>query len=123
MRTTAFPSADIIAMIDVMQYVSAAEQDEILGRARAALGAGGVLLLRVADAARTGGFRRSSWIDRAVIILRGGGWFPPLAGRSLAAWERSLQALGFSVEVEPMSGGLPFANVLLVARVPKTPPP
>ena len=51
-----------------------------------------------------------------MILLRGGG-FLPLAGRPLALWVERLQGLGFEVDSEPMNGRLPFANVLLVARV------
>ena len=45
------------------------------------------------------------------------GGFLPLAGRPLALWVERLQGLGFEVDSEPMNGRLPFANVLLVARV------
>jgi hypothetical protein len=41
-----------------------------------------------------------------------------LYGRPLAEWQRILRDLGFEVQADPMSKGQPFANVLLVCRVP-----
>ncbi len=108
MRSAAFPDADAIVILDALHYISPAQQDRVLVRARAALHDGGSLLLR--------GFGFSAWLDRAVMGLRGGG-FGPLAGRPLALWVECLKLLGFEVDSEPMSGRLPFANVLLVARV------
>ena len=116
MRSAAFPAVDTIVLLDVLHYVSAAEQDEILARARKALATGGRLVLRVGDAASARRFAASRWVDRAVAFARGRG-FAPIAGRSLAAWRERLEALGFAVASEPMHGATPFANVLLVATV------
>lgn len=116
MRHTAFPDADTIVLLDVLHYVSVAEQDEILARARSALADGGRLLLRVGDAASRHGFATSQWVDRMVAFVRGRRT-PPRAGRTLGEWRAHLAALGFQVTSEPMHGGTPFANVLLVAVV------
>jgi hypothetical protein len=35
----------------------------------------------------------------------------------LSEWITSLEDLGFSVETAPMNGSLPFANVMLIARL------
>ena len=40
--------------------------------------------------------------------------------RTLADWIAYLESLGFTVHSQPMSQGTPFANVLLVAKVPPT---
>jgi 5-enolpyruvylshikimate-3-phosphate synthase len=88
----------------------------VLARVRGALADGGSLLLRIADAGSRRRFAISLWVDRLVILLRGGG-FVQLAGRPLALWVERLRRLGFKVDTEPMNGRLPFANVLLVARV------
>ena len=116
LREADFPAADAVVILDALHYVSAAQQDRVLARARGALADGGSLLLRVADAGSRRGFALSLWVDRAVILVRGGG-FLPLASRPLALWVERLQGLGFEVDSEPMNGRLPFANVLLVARV------
>jgi hypothetical protein len=77
---------------------------------------GGRLVLRIGDAAARPGFAASSWVDRIVSLARGQGFGRP-AGRTLAAWQARLAELGFAVASEPMHGGQPFANVLLVANV------
>jgi hypothetical protein len=38
--------------------------------------------------------------------------------RSLSEWTSVLQKIGFQVETKPMSEGTPFANVLMLARLP-----
>jgi len=122
MRTAAFPPVDTIVLLDVLHYLSHAEQDAVLARARAALAIGGRLVLRVGDAASRRAFAASSWVDRIVTLVRGQG-FGRHAGRTLEAWRVRLQALGFAVESEPMHAGTPFANVLLVATSERAPPP
>jgi SAM-dependent methyltransferase len=122
MRSAAFPQVDTIVLLDVLHYVSTGEQDEILARARAALGERGRLVLRVGDAGATHRFAASRWIDRVVAFARGRG-LVPIAGRSLGAWRERLETLGFSVRAEPMHAGTPFANVLLVATARSHAPP
>ena len=116
MRRTSFPSVDTVVILDVLHYITVPEQDAVLERVRAALPAGGRLLLRVGDAASTAGFRISQWVDAVVTFVRGHRVVPQF-GRPLAAWVATLESLGFDVHSEPMSRGTPFANVLLVARV------
>jgi hypothetical protein len=43
---------------------------------------------------------------------------PRLYCRPLAEWVALLQRFGFVVETDPMNEGKPFANVMLVCRVP-----
>jgi SAM-dependent methyltransferase len=119
MRTAAFPAADTVVLLDVLHYLSIAEQDAVLVRARDVLPAGGRLVLRVADAASRARFAASSWVDRLVTLARGQG-IGRHAGRTLAAWQQRLRELGFAVASEPMHRGTPFANVLLVGTVVAT---
>jgi SAM-dependent methyltransferase len=116
MRTTPFPDCDIVVILDVLHYVSHAEQDEILNRVLAALSPGGRLLLRVGDAGAASRFAISQWVDHIVTRVRGHR-VPPCFGRPLAAWIATLQARGFVVQAQPMSGSMPFANVLLVCEL------
>ncbi len=117
MRHTTFAPADTVVILDVLHYIGIAEQDEVLARVRSALRPGGVLLLRVGDAGSRRGFLASQWVDRIVTFVRGHRVVPQF-GRPLAAWIERLRSLGFEVEPQPMSRGTPFANVLLIARVP-----
>jgi SAM-dependent methyltransferase len=116
MRSTPFPEVDAVVILDVLHYVTVAEQDEVLVRVRRALSIDGLLLLRVGDASARRGFLTSQWVDAIVTFVRGHRVVPQF-GRTLAQWTARLEALGFEVKCEPMSAGTPFANVLLVARV------
>ncbi len=117
MRTTPFPQADAVVILDVLHYIDIAAQNEVLARVRAALPAGGRLLLRVGDASARRGFAVSQWVDAVVTRIRGHRVLPQY-GRTLAEWSAQLHQLGFSVHSQPMSAGTPFANVLLIAEVP-----
>ena len=117
MRTQPFPASDAVVILDVLHYVTHAEQEAVLRRVRDALVPGGRLLLRVGDAGERRGFAVSQWVDRAVTRLRGHR-VPPVYGRALPEWIAQLRELGMQVEPRPMSQGTPFANVLLVARRP-----
>ena len=123
MRDVPLPACDLVVILDVLHYVSLAEQDALLLRVREALRAGAAdshthraprLLLRVGDAANRRAFVISQWVDRAVTWVRGYG-AAPTWGRPLAAWVEQLQRLGFEVSSVPMNRGTPFANVLVVA--------
>ena len=116
MRTAEFAAVDTVVILDVLHYVSIAEQDAVLARVRAALPTGGRLVMRIGDAAVRPRFLASAWVDRLVNLSRGQG-FGRFFGRPLAAWRARLAELGFAVTSEPMHAGTPFANVLLVATV------
>ena len=119
-RERDFGHADTIVILDVLHYITIAEQDSVLARARDALEPGGVLLLRIGDAAGGFGFRWSKWVDRTIMRLRGHGW-RPLHCRTLAEWQSALRRMGFTVEAQPMSAGTLFSNVLLRMRRAKRP--
>jgi SAM-dependent methyltransferase len=114
-RTTPFPAADAVVILDVLHYIDYAAQAEVLARVREALAGGGVLLLRVGDEAPSLRFRYTVAVDRLVMALRGHR-LERLFCKPVARWRAELEALGFSVAAAPMSAGTPFANVLLVAR-------
>lgn len=118
MCDTDFGQTDAVVVLDVLHYVDYAAQDDVLRRIRAALPPGGILLLRVGDAAAGLPFRISNWVDAVVTFVRGHR-LSRLYCRPLTAWQRVLSALGFEVESLPMHAGTPFANILLVARVPQ----
>jgi SAM-dependent methyltransferase len=115
LRSAALPDCDAVVILDVLHFVDHAAQEALLDRVRAALAPGGRLLLRVGDASSRRGFALSQWVDRTVARLRGHA-APPVWGRPLAAWIALLERRGFAVAPAPMSGGTPFANVLLSGR-------
>lgn len=117
LRRASFGEADAVVILDVLHYMPIGDQDDVLRRVRAALSPGGVLLLRVGDAAAGLSFRLSNWVDWTVVFARGHG-ATRFHCRTMAQWHAALGALGFAVRAVPMSAGASFANVLLVARTP-----
>ena len=109
--------ADVVTILDALHYIDHARQDDLLGRIRAALPAGGLVLTRVGDAGAGLPHHICNWVDHAVTFVRGHR-LPRLHCRKLGEWIELLGGLGFQVEAMPMSQGKPFANVMLVSRVP-----
>ena len=114
-RSASFGDADAVVILDVLHYMDHAAQETVLRRVRAALSAGGLLLLRVGDAAGGVPFRISRWVDQTVLFAGGHGWVQ-LHCRTVAAWLAMLDRLGFQARPIPISANTPFANVLLVAQ-------
>ena len=113
-RRAVFGSADAVVILDVLHYIPAPSQREVLQRVRAALPRGGLLLLRVGDADGGLRFHLTQWVDKAVMLTHG---HRPLDlhCRSIEQWRQLLCDCGFDTRAEPMSHGTPFANVLLIA--------
>ena len=116
MCTTAFGKADVVVILDVLHYVTIAQQNNVLQRVRAALAPQGTLILRVGDAAAGLPFKYSVWVDHVVTFVRGHR-NARLYCRPLVEWRSALRELGFRVDTLPMNQGTPFANVLLVAKL------
>jgi SAM-dependent methyltransferase len=119
--THAFESVNVVTLFDVLHYLDPEHQAGVLRRIRAALGPGGLLLARVGD--ESGGLRfdLSRWVDQVVAFVRGRGILP-ICCRPATAWAEALHAMGFQVRMVPTEGGPPFANTVLIARVPEASP-
>lgn len=116
-RKVDFGQVDVVTILDVLQYISFPDQADLMRRVRAALPPGGMLLTRVGDADAGLFFHVCNWVDALVTTVRGHR-LPELYCRPLKGWVELLRGLGFQVETVPMSQGKPFANVMVVARVP-----
>jgi cyclopropane fatty-acyl-phospholipid synthase-like methyltransferase len=114
-RIVPFGSVDAVVILDVLHYMDAAAQRDVLNKVRAALPRGGLLLLRIGDAAGGWRFRYSQWVDKVIMLLRGHAWVHTHC-RSVAQWQELLLGCGFDARAVPMSEGTPFANVLLLAH-------
>jgi SAM-dependent methyltransferase len=114
-RIVDFGSADGIVILDVLHYLDYADQRAILQRAHKALSGGGILLLRVGNAAGGIRFALGKWVDQMVLLVSGRG-LKALHCRSLAEWRNLLSSTGFASETVPMNSGTPFANVLIIAN-------
>lgn len=114
-RRADFGACSAIAMLDVLFYMREDDQVFVLEKAARALGPGGLLLLREADAGAGARFRVTKWAERIAEAARGR-LRDGLQYRSARQWIALLEETGFAVTAEPMSAGTPFANVLFVAR-------
>ena len=114
-RDVDYPPADAVVLLDVLHYLDYSAQERVLARARRALVPGGVLLLRIGDAAGGFGFTLSKAVDRVVVLARLGSW-QRLFCRRLEEWRALLARDGWRSDALPMSDGTPFPNVLLRAE-------
>lgn len=117
-RTAESDVADTVLLVDVLHYMSASEQDTLLGRAADRVRPGGRLFVR--DASTGYGFR--SWITLAAERVTTAARFnrgERVVFRDVAGdLVPILEAKGFSCTVERCWRGTPFANVLVVAARP-----
>ncbi len=113
------PEADVIVLLDVLHYLEADAQLQVLETAVRALKGGGRLLMRVADASAGLSFQLTRLTDRLGTLshFRQRSSWPRITSRTAAEWTSLLQSLGFQVGVEPLDGRTPLANVLLHARL------
>ncbi len=114
-REVVYPRVDAVVMLDVLHYLDQASHEQVLRRARDALGPQGLLVMRVGDAAGGVRFAFSKALDQTVALMRRRRWIR-LACRPLRSWEQLLSRCGFRTLALPMREGTPFANVLLRAE-------
>jgi len=115
MCTAELGTASTVVILDVLHYVEAARQEQVLDRVARALEPGGQALIRVADANGSLRYRVTVWADRLMCVVRG----QPvhvMHTRPLGAWIDALARRGLAAEPVPMSEGTPFTNVLLRVR-------
>ncbi len=114
-READYGNPDAVVLLDVLHYSDFRTQETILRRVHAALGADGVLVLRIGDAAGGFGCALSKAVDRTVALARRGRWLR-LHCRTLRQWQQLLATLGFTTRAVPLPGATAFSNVLLQAR-------
>jgi SAM-dependent methyltransferase len=117
MRSFDMPDVNAVVILDVLHYVPYADQDRLLDRIRASLGSGAVFITRVGDARGGLRFRFSQLVDRCISFVQGHR-LSRMWCRPLADWIQALESRGYVVQALPMSAGTPFANVMLVSRLP-----
>ena len=116
-RTVNFPRSRALVMLDLLHYLSAVDQENLIRRASAALEPGGVMLIREPDRARTLRFLATRVGERLACVMRGE-WRRRLHYRGEAAWCALLRQEGLSVTSRPASRGTPFTNVLFRCEKP-----
>jgi SAM-dependent methyltransferase len=110
-----FPAADAVVIMDVLHFLDYPSQDDVIRRVRHALPTGGLLMMRIGDAAGGVGFSLSKVTDQTIAFCRSGTWMP-LHCRTLAQWQALLAQHQFSTLTMPMSEGTPFPNMLILAH-------
>jgi 2-polyprenyl-3-methyl-5-hydroxy-6-metoxy-1,4-benzoquinol methylase/uncharacterized protein (DUF2062 family) len=118
-RDADLPVADAVLLIDVLHYLTIAEQDALLARAARAVRTGGRLIVREADTER--GWR--SWLTlleelifTALKFNRGA----RVRFRPAREIVERLEHHGLRCEVRPAWGKTPFCNVLVIATRPSS---
>ena len=125
-RHVALPSHDVALLFDVLHLMSDADQRALLRAVRRVLSPTGRLIVREADASAGWRFDMVRLGNRLKALVTGH-WRQPFTFRTAAAWRTLLYEEGFTAgddprlestpDVQPMSEGTPFANVLISARV------
>jgi len=120
LRDAVLPEADVVFILDVLHHLEPHAQQCVLEKVAHALRAGGTLFMRIADSTAGLRFGFTRVADRFSVMMRRQR-VPPHHHRSPADWTAMLHRFGFAVEVESMSAGTPFANVLVTARAGRRP--
>jgi uncharacterized protein (DUF2062 family)/SAM-dependent methyltransferase len=112
------PPAGLILILDVLQYLSAAEQPALLKRCCSALAPDGILIFRVPDRERGLRSAVAMVFERLFFAIGGDGFRPRVL--SIAEYRDALENAGMQLEERRFENRLPLAHVLFVARKPLT---
>ena len=110
------PPASLILILDVLQYLPADEQLELLRRCCAALEPGGKFIFRVHDCERGVWSAITMAFDRLIFVCGHAGVQPLML--SPERYQSALEAAGMQVESRRFRNRLPLAHILFVARRP-----
>jgi len=114
LRSAPLPEADVVVLIDVLHYLAADVQVDLLERVARSLRGGGLLILRVADKSAGWRFQLGKAGDHVGSLLTAR-ILPGHHHRPLDEWLHLLVSLEFNAKVEPGAAGRSFANVLVWA--------
>lgn len=115
LRDAELPPSQAVLLLDVLHYLPAEVQEDLLRRIAGALEPGGLLLIRDADAGAGWRFTATRIQERTCALARRH-WKQRFHYRSAAEWSHLLESAGFAVDLQPMGMGTPYGNVLLTAR-------
>ena len=111
------PPAGLILIMDVLQYLTPAEQSTLLKRCCSALASDGILVVRVHDLDCGVRSAITMAFERLIFACSGGGVQPRIL--SIAEYRAVLENSGMQVEERHFTNRLPLAHVLLVAKKPR----
>lgn len=104
-----------VVILDILQFFTESEQDALLTAAAARVAPGGKLIIR-------SGLEDDSWRFRVTVLgdylAKATLWMKAAPTRypDAAQFRRVLSAAGLNVRLEPMWGGTPFNNYLIVGE-------
>lgn len=113
-RQFELPQAGLILILDVLQYLPAAEQAALLHRCCSALAPGGKLVFRVHDGERGVRSAIAKAIERVIFACGGVGFRPRML--SMAEYRSMLTHAGMQLEERRFQNRLPLTHVLFIAR-------
>ena len=113
-RQFAVPKAGLILILDVLQYLPAAEQAALLERCCSALAPDGILVFRVHDGERGLRSAIAMAFERLIFACGGVGFRPRML--SNADYRHVLENAGMQMEERHFQNRLPLTHVLFVAR-------
>jgi uncharacterized protein (DUF2062 family) len=113
-------SADSVLLLDVLHYLTPAEQNDVLASVKQWLRPGGRILIReVAERARLRG-TITRLAERIAALTGYNRASRSLGFRPLGETVARLEALGFVCTVDDASAGTPFDNAFIVAELGRT---
>lgn len=110
------PQAGLILILDVLQYLLAAEQAALLERCCSALARDGILVFRVHDGERGLRSAIAMAFERLIFTCGGVGFRPRML--SIAEYRGVLENAGMQFEERHFQNRLPLTHVLFIARKP-----
>jgi 2-polyprenyl-3-methyl-5-hydroxy-6-metoxy-1,4-benzoquinol methylase len=114
-RAAELPRSDTILALDVLHYLTIAEQSALLARLAASVAPGGQLLIRDVDERGTSRSRLTRWFERVATRI-GYNRAASLHFRTADELVAELSAHGLTCSVERERATGPLANVLIIAR-------
>jgi uncharacterized protein (DUF2062 family)/2-polyprenyl-3-methyl-5-hydroxy-6-metoxy-1,4-benzoquinol methylase len=112
LRDSELPPSRVVLLLDVLHYLPAEVQEDLLKKIANALEPGGLLLIRDADAGAGWRFTATRIQERICALARRH-WKQRFHYRSATEWSRLLEEIGFTVDLQPMGMGTPYGNILL----------
>jgi O-methyltransferase involved in polyketide biosynthesis len=106
----------LILILDVLQYLPAAEQLALLKRCCSALVPDGILIFRVPDCERGLRSAIAMAFERLIFAIGGDGFRPRVL--SIVEYRSVLENAGMQLEERRLRNRLPLVHVLFVARKP-----
>jgi uncharacterized protein (DUF2062 family)/SAM-dependent methyltransferase len=113
-RALDLPSAGLILILDVLQYLTAEEQLALLQRCCSALAPRGMLIFRVHDQERGWLSSITMAFDRLLFVCGRAGVRPLML--SAAEYRGALEKAGMQVEERRFRNLLPLAHILFIAK-------